>query len=172
MLLKVRNHSVSWSWDECCAYHVLVLLVSPVGSVLTDPGPLCAGRTVVLNCTGGQAHGWMYDMSREVNINVLQEPPTEPVELSGVQFTFSQLSPSPNLITQISFMSSQEIDGKILTCLSVIDLSTIVTGEVTLTISENNSKSSIITIELYMTKMEASSFVIMSSFPRMVVSSI
>ena len=22
----------SWSWDECCAYHVLVLLVSPVGS--------------------------------------------------------------------------------------------------------------------------------------------
>ena len=115
----------------------------------TDPGPLCAGRTVVLNCTGGQAHGWMYDMSRDVNINVLEEPPTEPVELSGVQFTFSQLSPSPNLITQIIFMSSQEMNGRILTCLSVIDSITIVTGEVTLAISENNSKSSIITIELY-----------------------
>ena len=145
MLLKVRNHSVSWSWDECCAYHLLVLLVTPVGSVLTDPGPLCAGRTVVLNCTGGQGHDWRYDMSSEVVINILSPPPAEPVELSGVQFTFSQLSPSPHLITQISFMSSQEMNGRILTCLSVS--TTIVTGEVTLTISENNSKSTIITID-------------------------
>ena len=57
-----------------------------------------------------------------------------------MQFTFSQLSPSPNLITQISFMSSQEMNGRILTCLSVIDTTTIVTSEVTLTISENYSK--------------------------------
>ena len=42
------------------------------------------------------------------------------------------------------------MNGRILTCLFAIDLSTIVTSEVTLTISENNSKSSIITIELYM----------------------
>ena len=144
MLLKVRNHSVSWSWDECCAYHVLVLLVSPVGSVLTDPGPLCAGMTVVLNCTGGQGHDWRYDMSRGIIINNITPPPAEPVELSGVQFTFSQLSPSPNLITQISFMSSQEMNGRILTCLSVIDTTTIVTGAVTMSICENNSKSSII----------------------------
>ena len=144
MLLKVRTHSASWIWDECCSYHVLVLLVSPVGSVLTDPGPLCAGRTVVLNCTGGQGHDWRYDMSMGVVINVFAQPPAEPVELSGVQFTFSQLSPSPNLITQISFMSSQEMNGRILTCLSVIDSTTIVTSEATLAISENNSKSSII----------------------------
>ena len=150
MLLKVRNHSFSWSWDECCAYHVLVLLVSPVDSVLTDPGPLCAGRTVVLNCTGGQGHDWRYDMSRGVVINPpLAPPPAEPVELSGVQFTFSQLSPSPNLITQISFMSSQEMNGRILTCLSAIDTTTIVTSEVTLTISENNSKSSILNLLVY-----------------------
>ena len=119
-------------------------LVSPVGSVLTDPGPLCAGGTVELNCTGGQGHDWRYDMSRRIIINPLAPPPAEPVELSGVQFTFSQLSPSPNLITQISFMSSQEMNGRILTCLSAIDTTTIVTSEVTLTISENNSKSSII----------------------------
>ena len=142
MLLKVRNHSVSWSWNECCAYHVLVLLVSPVGSVLTDPGPLCAGRTVVLNCTGGQGHDWRYDMSRGVVINNIAPPPPGPEELSGVQFTFSQLSPSPNLITQISFMSSQEMNGRNLTCLLSIDFNNIVTSEVTLTISENNSKSS------------------------------
>ena len=86
----------------------------------------------------------MYDMSRGVVINVFDPPPAEPVELSGVQFTFSQLSPSPNLITQISFMISQEMNGRILTCLSVIDATTIVTSEVTLTIIENNSKSSII----------------------------
>ena len=145
MLLKVRNHSVRWSWDECCAYHVLlVLLVSPVGSVLTDPGTLCAGRTVVLNCTGGQGHDWRYDKSRRIIINNITPPPAEPVELSGVQFTFSQLSPSPHLITQTSFMSSQEMNGRILTCLSVIDSTIIVTSEVTLAISENNSKSSII----------------------------
>ena len=146
MLLKVRNHSVSWSWDEYCAYHVLVLFVStsPVGSVLTDPGPLCAGRTVVLNCTGGRGHDWRYNMSRGVVINTFDPPPAEPVELSGVQFTFSQLSPSPNLITQISFISSQEMNGRILTCVSVIDATTIVTSEVTLDISENNSKFIII----------------------------
>ena len=69
-----------------------MLLVSPVGSVLTDPGPLCAWRTVVLNCTGGQGHDWRYDMSRGIVINILAPPPAEPVELSGVQFTFSQLS--------------------------------------------------------------------------------
>ena len=139
MLLKVRNHSVSWSWDECCAYHVLVLLVSPVGSVLTDPGPLCAGRTVVLNCTGGDSHEWMYDMSQTVSINAFEPPPAEPAELSGVQFTFSQLSPFPNLITQISFMSSQEMNGKILTCTS-LSVGSIVTSEVTLTIVEGDSK--------------------------------
>ena len=60
-------------------------------------------------------------MSRGVVINVFDPPPAEPVELSGVQFTFSQLSPSPNLITQISFMSSQEMNGRILTCESIID---------------------------------------------------
>ena len=147
MLLKVRNHSVSLSWDECCAYHVLVLLVSPVGSVLTDPGPLCAGRTVVLNCTGGQSHEWRYDLSRGVVINILAPPPAEPVELSGVQFTFSQLSPSPNLTTQISFMSSQEMNGRILTC-AAVDSTTAVTSEITLAISENNSKSSSITVQL------------------------
>ena len=31
---------------------MLCLLVSPVGSVLIDPGPLCAGSTE-LHCTGG-----------------------------------------------------------------------------------------------------------------------
>ena len=47
-------------------------------------------RTVVLKCTGGDSHEWMYDMSRGVVINVFDLPPAEPVELSGVQFTFSQ----------------------------------------------------------------------------------
>ena len=74
-VVEGENRSVSWNCDECCAYHVLVLLVSPVGSVLTDPGPLCAGRTVVLNCTGGQGHDWRYDMSRGVIINILAPPP-------------------------------------------------------------------------------------------------
>ena len=116
-----------------------MLLVSPVGSVLTDPGPLCAGRTVVLNCTGGQGHDWRYDMSRRVIINSLVPPPAEPVELSGVQFTFSQPSPFPNLITQISFMSSQEMNDRILTCAS-LSVGSIVTCEVTLTIVEGDSK--------------------------------
>ena len=144
MLLKVRNHSVRWSWDECCAYHVLVLLVSPVGSVLTDPGPLCAGRTVEQNCTGGVSHEWMYDMSRGVVINEFDPPSAEPVELSGVQFTFSQLSPSPNLITQISFMNILEMNGRILTCESIIDITTVITSEVTLAVSESYSKFSIV----------------------------
>ena len=82
----------------------------------------------------------MLDMPMGVVINNIAPPPTEPVELSGVQFTFSQLSPSPNLITQISFMSSQEMNGKNLTCLSAIDTTTIVTSEVTLAISKDNGK--------------------------------
>ena len=116
-----------------------MLLVSPVGSVLTDPGPLCAGRTVVLNCTGGQGYQWMYDMSQTVSINALAPPPAEPVELSGVQFTFSQPSPFPNLTTQISFMSSLEMNGRILTCTS-LNVGSIVISEVTLTFVEGDSK--------------------------------
>ena len=77
-----------------------VLLVSPVGSVLTDPGPLCAGRTVVLNCTGGQGHDWMYLIHHQLNLwNYLV----------CMQFTFSQLSPFPNdLITQLYEQSGNE----------------------------------------------------------------
>ena len=112
-----------------------MLLVSPVGSVLTDPGLLCAGRRVVLNCTGGQHHTWMYDVA-VVTINNITPPPAEPVELSDVLFTFSQLSPSPNLTTQISFVSSLEMGGKILACLSEISIC-----EVTLSI-ESSSKFS------------------------------
>ena len=82
-------------------------------------------------------------MSSGVIINNAAPPPTEPVELSGVQFTFSQLSPSPNLITQITFNYEQsgnewqDFDLSI----SVIDVSTIIASEVTLAISENNGKS-------------------------------
>ena len=98
----------------------MIVTVSVVSSLLTDLNPLCVGRVVELNCTGGFSHEWTYDMSMVVLINEFEEPPAEPVELSGVQFTFSQLSPSPNLITQISFMSSQEMNGRILTCESLI----------------------------------------------------
>ena len=97
------------------------------------------GRTVVLNCTGGQGHQWMYDMSQTVSINALEPPPAEPAELSGVQFTFSQPSPFPNPIIQISFMSSQEMNGRILTC-TFLSVGSIVTSEVTLTIVEGDSK--------------------------------
>ena len=71
-------------------------------------------------------NGCTYDMSRGVVINVFDEPPAEPVELSGVQFTFSQPSPCPNLITQISFMSILEMNGRILTCESIIDITSLV----------------------------------------------
>ena len=41
------------------------------------------------SCTGGQGHDWRYGiiMSRGIVINVLDPPPAEPVELSGVQFS-------------------------------------------------------------------------------------
>ena len=78
-------------------------------------------------------------MSQTVSINEFNPPPAEPVELSGVQFTFSQLSPFPNLITQISFLSCHEMNGRILTCTSLSVVS-IVTSEMTLTIVEGDSK--------------------------------
>ena len=121
-----------------------LVVLSTVSCILTDPGPLCAGRTVVLNCTGGQGHEWMYDMSMGIAINTLAPPPAEPVVLSGVQFTFSQLSPSPNLITQITFMSKQEMNGRILTCSSVSVGILPVTSEVTFAINSKYLTATII----------------------------
>ena len=63
------------------------LLVSPTGSVLTDPGPLCAGQRATLTCniTGGVALDWNYiDSSGTIRTynragNVV--PPSGPVEI-------------------------------------------------------------------------------------------
>ena len=121
-----------------------LVVLSTVSCTLTDPGPLCTERTVVLNCTGGQSHEWMYDMSDEIVINSIVPPPAEPVELSGVEFTFSQLSPSPNLITQITFMSKQEMNGRILTCSSMSFGILPVTSEVTFAINSKYLTATII----------------------------
>ena len=66
-----------------------------VSAILTDPGPVCEGDTVLLTCTipGGVSLGWRYN-------NVLigngayqpagnTVPPTNPDTVGGVVFTHS-----------------------------------------------------------------------------------
>jgi len=97
-------------------------VLSPVSSVLTDPGPLCTNDTVVLNCSaaGSIAQSWRYDgeMITFIQTRIGQLPPADPMERSGVAFSVSLLSTSPVLLSQIVFVASQMMNGSTLICAS------------------------------------------------------
>ena len=100
-------------------YVVPVLLVPPVSGILTDPGPVCPGDTVTLNCTSSDPQarslGWIYDGVNIITILPgVTSLPTNPV-VSGVEFSVSLL-PSTDLVSQISFMASSSINGRTLQC--------------------------------------------------------
>ena len=93
-----------------------------VSAILTDPGPVCTGDTVLLTCTipGGVALGWNYNNERIGGGTYVPAsntvPPTNPDTVGGVVFTHSLLDSSPDLVSQLSFTASADVNGGIIQC--------------------------------------------------------
>ena len=98
----------------------IVLQVCGVSAILTDPGLVCAGDTVLLTCTipNGITLVWSYEgevigdgVYRPPNV-----PPTNPDTVGDVVFTHSLLDTSPDLVSQLSFTASTDMNGGIIRC--------------------------------------------------------
>jgi hypothetical protein len=91
----------------------------PVSGLLTDPGTVCPGSTVVLNCTTSGGMGsfqiWSYNGAQLTSVTPRTTTPID-VERSGVVFSISLLSTTPDIMSQISFVASPSINGGTLTC--------------------------------------------------------
>ena len=100
--------------------YVTVLQVCGVSAILTDPGLVCTGDTVLLTCTipNGTLLGWSYE--GEIIGNGVYSPPnvppTNPDIVGGVVFTHSLLSTSPDLVSQLGFTASSDLNGGIIRC--------------------------------------------------------
>lgn len=93
--------------------------VSPVSSILTDPGPLCPGVTTVLTCnvTRGDIQIWGYDGMRVARTSIGDiTQPVSPVQVGGITFSIRVLSFDPNLASQLSFNASVVMEGRIISC--------------------------------------------------------
>ena len=96
--------------DEILFMHnCVVLQVCGVSAILTDPGPVCTGDTVVLTCTipGGVQLIWRY------NNEVIGDGVDT---VGGVMFTQNLLDSSPDLVSQLSFTASTDVNGGIIQC--------------------------------------------------------
>ena len=104
--------------------HAIVLQVCGVSAILTDPGPVCTGDTVLLTCTipGGVTLVWRYNnILQPIGSGVYQPannivPPDNPDTVGGVVFTLSLLDSSPDLVSQFSFTASTDVNGGIIQC--------------------------------------------------------
>ena len=101
-------------------YQYVVLQVCGVSAILTDPGLVCEGDTVLLTCTipNGILLVWGYEgevigngVYRPPNV-----PPTNPDTVGGVVFTHSLLDSSPDLVSQLSFTASSDVNGGVIQC--------------------------------------------------------
>ena len=104
----------------------LVLLVSPVGSILTDPEPLCEGVPAMLTCnvTGGTLIVWRYNNSRIGDeLEFVQQTFNDTV--GGVRFTGTLLIDSPHLVSQLNFVANDTMNGEVVLCQSIISLENI-----------------------------------------------
>ena len=122
------------------------MTVSPVhvSGILIDPGPLCPGETALLTCTitDGTDLYWSYDFRRIAAIipEVDVFPPSGPILRNGVNFTVTVLSTSPDLVSQISFVVSATVNGRILECSGVSASSGAVSRTLTLQVEDPISK--------------------------------
>jgi hypothetical protein len=96
------------------------LLKSPVSCRLTDPGSLCPGDVVTLTCnvTGGEVQRWLYNTLPIGNSIVASDVLPMSARVDGVNFTLLLLSTmnSPYLASQISFVATERMDGRIVEC--------------------------------------------------------
>ena len=106
---------------------LLCCTVSEVSATttLTASGPvLCADQKAVLTCivTEGISIRWTYRGNQFGGlITPSQPPPSDPIPVSGVEFTLSLLDgTSPDLVSQLTFTASTDVDGDVVSCIGII----------------------------------------------------
>ena len=92
-----------------------------VSAILTDPGLVCEGDTVLLTCTipMGVQLIWRYngDLIGNGAVQPDRLPPDNPDTVGGVVFTLNVLDDtSPDLVSQLSFTASTDMDGGTIEC--------------------------------------------------------
>ena len=105
-----------------------------VSAILTDPGPVCIGETVLLTCAipGGVQQVWRYNGNLIGNGPVQlgmpgRLPPDNPDTVGGVVFTLSLLEgASPDLVSQLSFTASTDMDGGTIQCAGTDGTNTVI----------------------------------------------
>ena len=106
---------VSMSSRSCQFLVELGVLVCPVGGILTHLGTLCPETTTTLNCSTTEAlQQWFYE--NEIITAITSTSSSFSRTVSGVDFTVSVLSTSPELVSQIRFVASVMMNGTILRC--------------------------------------------------------
>ena len=100
-----------------------VLLTSLTDGITLETGPLCLGQRAVITCDipGGTTLRWTYGSNDVSTIrpSTATFPPDDPVIVGGVAFTVSLVSITPDLISEISFVVSSTISGRVLRCSGV-----------------------------------------------------
>ena len=79
---------------------------------------------MLLTCTipGGVTLGWRYNSDNGLIGNGVYQPannivpPTNPDTVRGVVFTHSLLDSSPDLVSQLSFTASDDMNGGVIRC--------------------------------------------------------
>ena len=122
--------------DPVVLVSVVTLLMSPAHGILTlESGPLCPGQRATVHCniTRGTLLTWRYGSNQLVSTvpTIGTLPPDDPVMVGGVAFTVSLVSTTPDLVSELSFVVSNIINGMILVC-SAVDASGAVSRSVTL----------------------------------------
>ena len=112
-----------------------VLLTSLTDGITLETGLLCPGQRAVITCDipEGTTLIWTYDSNDVSTIipSTATFPPDDPVMVGGVAFTVSLVSTTPDLVSEISFVVSSIINGRVLRC-SGVDASGVVGRSVTL----------------------------------------
>ena len=140
-----RGSSRGWLILHCLVCVRCTVSEVSATTTLTASGPLCADQTTVLTCTVPQGISirWTYRGSQFGGlITPSQPPPSGPISVSGVEFTLSLLEDSsPDLVSQLSFTASTDVDGAVVVCAGVsptgldgmVDVST---GSITLQVQQ------------------------------------
>ena len=101
---------------------IFVALKVSATTTLSDPGPLCADETTVLTCNvTGVSIRWIYDGTQFGGLISPSRPPSsDPILVEGgLMFTLSLLeNTGSNLVSQLSFTASTDMDGRVVTCIN------------------------------------------------------
>lgn len=113
--------------------------MSPANSILTDPGPLHPGEIATLNCAvnGGNVLVWGYDGMEVARLTVNDVVgPVSLQHVGGITFIIAPLSSGSNILSsQIIFTVNLMMNGRNISCVSLLSNGSLFQGSISLHIT-------------------------------------